>query len=216
MGKVVSKIVDQGRIQEVRGTSDTVKIWEGYRDQALMWRALVLLQFPITMGAIILAVLIWQGRITHVHVPQKPAPGIYHPSDIPDVMFVEHSTEFVNLIASYTPAVARRQFTAARERLLEPLLSKFSQEILGDELKTIESTNRSQLFFIDPTKTRLARNENGVEVVFVGERLKTVSDRNLPAVISQYVITMKTIPRNEINQYGIIITNITFEDLKRK
>jgi len=216
MGKsVVKKTVDNARVQEVRGTSDTVKIWEGYRDQALMWRALVLLQFPVTLSALIVAILIWQGRVTEVTVPEKPAPGIYHPREIPDKMFVEHATGFVNLVASYTPAIARRQFTAAREKLLEPLLSKFTQEIMGDELKTIESTNRSQIYFIDPTRTQVVRTENGVEVSFIGDRLKTIADRNLPTAVSQYIVTMKTIPRNDINPYGIIITNVSFQDLKR-
>ena len=212
---VVKKTVDSARVQEVRGTSDTVKIWEGYRDQALMWRALVLLQFPITLTALVLTVLIWQGRITEVTVPEKPAPGIYHPSEIPDKMFVEHATGFVNLVASYTPSIARRQFSSAREKLLEPLLSKFTTEIMGDELKTIESTNRSQIYFIDPTKTQISRGEGGVEISFVGDRLKTIAERNLPSVVSQYIVTMKTIPRNDINPYGIIITNVSFQDLKR-
>jgi hypothetical protein len=111
--------------------------------------------------------------------------------------------------------VARRQFSVAREKLLEPLLSKFTAEIMGEELKTIESTSRSQIFFTDPTKTQIERNENGVEVSLIGDRLKTIGDRNLPTVVSQYVITMKTIPRNDINPYGIIITNVSFQDLKR-
>jgi len=212
---VVNKIVADAKVQEVRGTADPVKIWDGYRDQALMWRALLLLQLPITILALMSTLCIWQGRETIVKVPLNPAPGMYHPKEIPDRLFIDEANSFINLIATYTPSVARRQFTTARDKLLEPLLSKFNEQMMQEELKAIESTSRSQIFYVDPTKTVIERDRNTVVVTLAGDRQKMISTRPLPTVKSQFRVTMRTIPRNDINPYGIVITEVGFQDSEK-
>jgi hypothetical protein len=214
-GKSISDLLDASKVREIKGTSDTIKVWEAYRDEALMWRAIALLQIPATLIALILCVLLWWGRETKLTVPPKPAPGHYSAREIPDVEFVETATEFVNLIASYQPVVARRQFIEARKFLSEPMLSNFNTEMLENELKAIESTSRTQLFFVDPTKTNIIRQGSQVTIEFIGDRLKIVAGQELPMIKSQYTVTMSTIPRNKLNPYGISILGASFNDVSR-
>jgi hypothetical protein len=208
----IKDLVGKTSVQEIKNTSDTIRIWESYRDQALMWRALTLIQFPISVGAILLSVILWQGRVTHIHVPRKPAPGIFRANEIPDQEFIDVATEFVNLVASYTPNTAERQFVRAREVLFGDLLNQFNQQIMKEELKTIQAASRTQLFFVDPNKTRIERKGGDVVVTFVGDRLKIITTRTLPTDTVRYEIRMKTIPRNALNPYGIVITHVSFDD----
>jgi hypothetical protein len=208
----LKELVGQTSFKEVNDNSDTIRIWESYRDQALMWRSLTLLQFPICVGALVLSIILWQGRVTHIHVPRKPAPGIFRANEIPDQEFIDVATEFVNLVASYTPNTAERQFLRAREVLFGDLLNQFNQQIMKDELKTIQAASRTQLFFVDPNKTVINRSGGDVVVTFMGDRLKIITTRTLPTDTIKYEIKMKTIPRNALNPYGIVITHVSFND----
>jgi hypothetical protein len=196
-----------------RGTLDT---WEKFQDEAVLWRVLTLIQFPITLVSLILAVFLGYSRSVVVNVPPKPAPGTYAPNEIPEAEFIDNATEFVNLIASYQPLNARRQFDEAAKRISEPFLTYFRDTIVTEELKTVESTNRSQFFFIDPTQTKVAYTEEGVKVTLQGERVKIVAGQELPGLVSRYSVTMRTIPRHKLNPYGIMVTGMGFENLVNK
>ena len=112
------------------------------------------------------------------------------------------------------PAVARRQFNQAREMLREPMLSRFDTDMMDLELRAIETTSRSQIFFSDPTKLDFKRtSENEAIVTFQGERLKIVAGKELPVTKARYSITLTTVPRQSLNPYGIVITNAVFESL---
>ena len=99
----------------------------------------------------------------------------------------------------------------------EPMLTKFREEMMGIELKAIENTNRTQLFFVDPLRTTMRRGKKkSVTVTFSGERLKIIAGKELPLVKTRYRITMTTIPRNKFNPYGIIITNTHAENINKR
>lgn len=203
-----TKIVDNKR------ETDTIRLWEGYRDQALLWRSLALLQIPATFISCIMALIFFYNQKITLNVPAKPLPGVYSPEEINDAEFMEASTSFINLIATYQPAVARRQFMKARELIAEPMLSKFDDDMMGAELRAIEMTRRTQLYFVDPTKYKIERNGKDILVTIVGERQKLVAGKELPAVTTKYVVTLGTIPRNAINPYGIVIKNVNVENVE--
>ena len=218
MGKAAQakKLIKNASVIDNRHESDTVKLWESYREQALLWRALSLLQIPATLVAVLLAYYMANTRNITLKVPQKPLPGLYAVQEIPDSEFVDVATEFVNLIATYQPTVARRQFTAAMDLLKEPMLSKFHDEMMQIELKAIENTNRTQIFFVDPLRTTIRRGrKRQVTVSLAGERMKIISGKELPLVKTRFTITMTTIPKNRFNPYGIVVTNIVAENLKK-
>lgn len=203
------KIIDQAGFKESRTENDTVRVWENYREQALLWRAMSLLQMPITVLSILLAIFIWNQRETHLDVPARPLPGFYEAGEVVDEEFIGRAREFVNLIASYQPDTARIQFKHASRYLVEPVLSNFKRQMLTQELQIIENTRRTQLFFIDPTKTEIERvGYDQVIVTFRGSREKLVASKKVPEVLSQFRIFLTTIPRNELNPFGIVITNI--------
>jgi predicted nucleic-acid-binding protein len=203
-------------LKDSRGESDTVKLWENYREQAAMWRAIALFQMPTSCLLVIFSIVLWVGRSTTLNVPAKPLPGIYLAKEIPDTEFIEFATTFVNLIATYQPAVGRRQYNQAREMIKEPMLTRFNQEMMDIELKAIETTYRTQAFFIDPVKTTVTRlNEKEITVTFEGERQKIVAGKELPTTQSRYSITMTTLPRQSVNPYGIVITNAIYEQVKQ-
>lgn len=211
--KVAKEIINDSRVIDSRGENDTLRLWENYRDQALLWRALALLQIPATLILVIFAFYLWGSQEITLNVPRNPLPGLYAAQEIPDTEFIDVATNFINLIATYQPAVARRQFQKAREILKEPMLEIFDREMIGTELKAIENTNRTQLFFVDPTKTSIERRDNHVFVTTIGDRLKIVAGKQLPVVLTKFQVSMTTIPRNDLNPYGIVVDNVTFENV---
>lgn len=213
--KAARLVADAGIIDSKR-ESDTVKLWEGYREQATLWRALALLQIPTTLIAVLVSFYMADTREITLNVPPKPLPGLYAVQEIPDSEFVDVATEFVNLIATYQPVIARRQINAASQMLKEPLLTRFRDEMLDVELKAIETTNRTQLFFVDPLRTTIKRGNNRmVTVSMQGERLKIIAGKELPMVRTKFTIVMTTIPRNQFNPYGIIIEDVIAENLNQ-
>ena len=208
---LVKQKVAETKLSTGRDGNDTISLWENYKDQSLMWRALALLQLPTTLTAILFAVLMWSTREITLTVPSKPLPGIYAAQDIPDNEFVNVALDYINLVGTYQPRTARRQFEAAMGMLHEPLLSKFKVDMMNSELPAIENSSRTQVFFIDPLKTRTQRQGNYVTVVVEGDRWKVIAGAELPTLSSRYRVTMTTIPRNKLNPYGIVITSVTFK-----
>jgi hypothetical protein len=207
---IKGKVADTN-LQVGRDKSDTIRLWENYKDQSLMWRSLSLIQLPTTLIAIVFAILMWSTREITLTVPSKPMPGIYAAQDIPDNEFVNVAMDYVNLIATYQPRTARRQFEAAEAMLKEPLLTKFREEMINSELGAIEHSARTQVFFVDPLKTAVSRRGNDVTVSISGERWKVIAGAELPVVTSRFRVTLTTIPRNKVNPYGIVITSVTFK-----
>ena len=82
-----------------RDQSDTIRLWENYKDQSLMWRSLSLIQLPTTMMAIVFAMMMWSTREITLTVPAKPMPGTYAAQDIPDNEFINVAIDYINLIA---------------------------------------------------------------------------------------------------------------------
>lgn len=197
-----------------RNRSDTLRMWERYQDDAIMWRAVALLQIPTTLITVIFAITLWMTRSVVVNIPPKPAPGTYAMNEIPDSEFVTEATEFVNLIASYQPLNARRQFNEAATRTVEPFLNLFVNKVVPNELSTIEATSRSQFFFVDPTKTKITYHDDHVSVTLFGERVKVVAGQELPGLNSQYTVSMRIVPRHKLNQYGIAVVGVEFNDIK--
>ncbi len=207
----VREVVGDTRLKATRSENDTIRLWENYKDQALMWRSLSLIQFPATFAALIFATVMWSTRVVNLTVPSKPEPGIHVAQDIPDTEFINAANTYVNLVATYQPGTARKQFEVARSMLKEPMYTKFGEEMMVSELGAIESTGRTQVFFTDPLRTKVTRNGNEVTVNLVGERWKVIQGSPLPTVTSRFTITMSTIPRNPLNPYGIVITLVSFK-----
>jgi hypothetical protein len=215
MAKVekLARAIKDTEFMESKGETDTIRLWENYRDQALLWRAMALLQIPTSLLLVVFSVILWTTRSVTLNVPAKPWRGVYLAKEIPDIEFVEVATNFINLIATYQPAVARRQFEHARQYLRDPILERFDLEMMNVELKAIENTNRTQIYFPDPNKTKLERPNDKLAIVsFSGDRLKLVAGKELPAVNTTFTVSMTTIPRQELNPYGIVIVNVTYEN----
>ncbi len=212
--KVATKLVKDSGIIDSRRESDTIKLWENYRDQALQWRSLALMQIPATLILLIFSVFLYAKRTIVLNVPRQPLPGTYPATDVPDDKFIENATDFLNLVATYQSASARPQFRKAREMLDGKMLSRFEVEMIGTELKVIENTSRTQIFFMDPTKTKIVRSGNDVTVQIEGTRIKYVAGKDLPPLPTVYAVTMSTLPRNTLNPFGIVISNVNFETVK--
>ncbi len=194
-----------------RAGSDTIRLWESYRDQAYLWRALALLQMPATALAVVMTLIMYFTKDTIIEVPDMPQPGYYSITKLPDSQFIGFAEEIVNLIASYQPINAHQQFQTARSYLWEPALGKFENEMLGKELRAIEETKRSQLFFADKRLVNVERypEEDYVVVRIPGTRQKLIGDKHLPPEYMAYYVKMTTIPRNVHNEYGIVIIDIS-------
>ena len=214
--ETTKRLVKESGIIDTREETDTIRLWESYRDQATLWRAMALLMLPTMLVMSLLCFYLWSSRSVTLNVPAKPLPGTYASQEIPDTEFIDVTTEFLNLIASYQYNVARRQYEQAARMLQEPVLSRFNSDMLGTELKTIESTNRTQIFFVDPATIAVDRAvPRQVTVSMSGDRMKLIAGRELPLVKTRFSVTMSTVPRNSLNPYGIVITDFGFENVER-
>lgn len=211
MGKV-AEILKASEIRSSLNDSDTIRLWESHQEQATLWRSLALIQIPITLLALVLALIMWGTRSVTLNVPAKPLPGIYAAQDIPDSEFIDFATDYINLIATYQPAVARRQFEEARRMLWGQMIQAFDTEMMGTEVRAIENTKRTQIFFADPTRVNINRDGRSVLVSMVGDRYKIIAGKEMPAVKTEFVVTMSTVPKNKFNPYGIVITNISLKN----
>jgi hypothetical protein len=197
-----------------RTGADTVRLWERYRDQALLWRALALLQIPTTFLAIGAALIMFFFADTVIQVPEKPEPGMYSVKQLPDAEFISAATRVVNSIATYQPETARIQFTDTRKMLWQPALGKFDEEMMQKEIQAIEETRRSQLFIINQSLVRVNRypERDTVEVRLPGTRYKLIGTDQLKPEQMVYFVKMTTIPKNPQNEYGIVVFNLERKD----
>jgi hypothetical protein len=193
-----------------RAGADTIRLWEGYREQAYLWRALCLLQMPATALSIAAALVMYFFADTIIEVPEHPQPGQYSTTQLPDSQFIDAANAVVNLIATYQPAVARRQFKTARKYLWEPALTEFENTMMTSEIQAIEETKRSQMFFSNPRLVKVERYPEFDQVVvrIPGIRQKLIGSKPLPPDEMVYYVKMTTIPRNVANEYGIVVVDI--------
>lgn len=211
---VASKIVQDSGLVHNRAETDTLKIWESYREQAALWRSLTMLQFPTTLLLVLLCLVMWYNKDITLHVPAKPLPGIYAAHEIPDTEFINVATDLLGLTATYRPHMARAQFMKAQDQLTEPFLSKFKREIVDVDLRAIEQTSRTQVFYADPIKTSVDRSVRGeVRVSVEGDRVKYIAGNERPTEHVRFSITMMMLPKNPLNPYGIVIKDMSTEDL---
>jgi hypothetical protein len=193
-----------------RAGADTIRLWESYKEQAYLWRALAILQMPATALSICAALIMYFFADTVIEVPERPQPGYYSVKQLPDSQFIETAQAVVNLVATYQPAVARRQFKTARKYLWEPALTEFEETMMGPEIKAIEETRRSQIFFVNPRLIKVERFPEYEQVVvrIPGLRQKLIGNQPLQPDEMVYYVKMTTVPKNVSNEYGVVITDI--------
>jgi hypothetical protein len=208
ISQATQQVLKATSVSAGRRESDTLRIWELYQDQAILWRALALLQIPATFSMIILTLWLYGNRTIVLNVPQNPRPGSYTIDQLTDPIIIDTATDFINLVQSYTPKTARRQMLEAEQRIVEPLLTKFHQQIVERDLKAIEQTQRSQLYLINPTKPVLSRGKDIATVTFEGDLLRIVAGTETRSKTVVWHIDLQTIPRNKLNEYGVVISDI--------
>jgi len=210
----ISGLVKDADIRHSKKDNDTLRLWESHKEQAVVWRALFLIQVPLTFTAMIMAMIMYFNSDPIINVPEKPLPGQYSANEIPAVEFENVASEYLNLVATYQPAVVRRQFEAAKEMLWGEIVEAYQREMMESELKMIENTRRTQIFFKDPTATKVVREGNSVVVTLVGDRQKIQAGKEIDAVRTEFTVTLTTIPRNKFNPYGIVITNVELKTME--
>ncbi len=196
-----------------RMPADTLRLWEFYREQASMWRALAILQMPATSIAFILALVMFFFADTTLEFPAKPLPGRYSVRQLPDEEFINFSKALISLMTTFQPTTAKIQFLQAQKLLWEPALSQFQTTMLRQELPGIEESRRSQVFFIDEGLVKVDRIEGDEKVIvrLPGVRQKMIGEKALDAEDMIFYIKMTTIPRNRENEFGIVAVDVRFE-----
>jgi len=203
---------------EGRTSADTLRLWESYREQALLWRALALLQMPSTALSLLAVLVMYLTHTTIIEVPDKPQPGRYAVTDLPDAQFINAATEVVNLISSYQPYKVERQFNLAQKYLWEPALSEFQKTMLTTELRRIIETQRTQVFFVDQGQIRVERfpEEEKVVVKLPGQLVKLIGRNMVPdQKPGQWILKMATIPRNQDNEFGVVVVDMKYREIER-
>lgn len=208
--KITKQILEGTKIRASKKPGDTIHVWEAYKEQALLWRMISLIQTPLSIICLIFAFTLYNHRTVVLDVPLNPLPGQYAADEIQDREFISVATEFVNLIATYQPLVAERQFKLAAQYLKGgEILDQYKEQLLKRELGAIGNTGRTQIFFVDPSQTTIDRTrDNKVIVNLTGQRTKIIAGEQLPIQTTRYRITMTTIPRNAYNRYGIVVSDV--------
>ena len=212
MARGFRKQKKQLEIVDGRSRDDSVRVWDRYRDMAFFWRTVALLQVPLCIGLLIAMISMYFSADTIVEVPERPQPGHYSVRKLPDSEFINVATEVSNLVTTFTPATADRQFKAARKYLWEPALTQFEQDKIATELRMIQETSRSQLFFIDIKQIKVERDprRDVVVVTLPGTRQKLIGNRALDPDEMVVLVQLTTIPKNIYNEFGIVVTDIRF------
>ena len=204
-----------------RAGADTFRLWENYKEQALLWRIIAIAQLPIALTAIIFGLVVYLTSDIVIEPPETPQPGMYSVKQLPDSEFLKVATDVINLIATYHPYTAEKQFRKAREFLWEPALSEFEQAFIKKRVKEIDEGSRSQAFMINHDLVQVRRYPT-LDMVIVripGTRLSLLGRKPLDDEIAFY-LKMTTIPKSAYNPSGIIIFDVrikkqTAEDLRR-
>jgi hypothetical protein len=210
----IAGIVKDSQIRQSNMDNDTIRLWESHKEQAGVWRALFLIQIPVTIISLIMAMIMFYSQTPIINVPEKPLPGQYSANEIPAVEFENFASEYLNLVATYQPSIVRRQLEAAKEMLWGEIIQTYETEMMGTELKMIENTKRTQIFFKDPTATKVVRDGRNVVVTLIGDRQKIQAGKEIDALRSEYTVIMTTVPRNKFNPYGIVIVNVSLKNLE--
>lgn len=193
-----------------RAGPDTIRLWDGYKEQMFLWRALAILSLPATLLAIALAVTMFYAAKVTVVVPPKPEPSRIELSQIPNEEFVRLASKVAVLLTSYRTHEARPQFAMVRQYLWEPALTPYEREWMKKELEVVESTSRSQVFFLSPRQVKVIRKDDHVVVRVPGTREKEVGGvKSSDEVV--WWFRMRTVPRNMFNENGIVINNLKVE-----
>jgi len=208
--KATAKVSRQSELIDGRTSNDSIRLWERYRDHAYIWRAVTILQFPVSVLGLGIALFFYYTADTSVQVPENPQPGHYSVKQLPDSEFIDVATKVVNLISTYQPHNARQQFFSARKFLWEPALSEFENSQVKNELRRIEETSRSQIFFIDTKQIKVERHRalDKVVVRLPGIRQKLLVQKPLKPDEMVFYVKMTTIPRNIHNEYGIVVVDL--------
>jgi len=200
-----------GQMERVAGRAgnDTLKLWEGYREQAYLWRAIALLQMPATTLALFAALVMFLFADTVIQVPPKPQPGYYSVRQLPDTAFIDVASEVVSLLANFQPARVQEQYKMAQDYLWEPALSDFQKKTPA-EIDKIVTTGKSQLFIVNTSLTRVDRDSSGdyVTVTLRGDRYKFIHKQPLAREVLDFHVKMATIPRNISNAFGIVVVDL--------
>ena len=204
-----------------RAGADTFRLWESYKEQAFLWRIVALFQLPITFVAVIFGLVTYFTADIVIEPPETPQPGMYSVKQLPDSEFLKVATDVVNLIATYQPNTAERQFRKAREYLWEPALSEFENVFIKNNVRVVNEQSRSQAFLInyDLINVRRYPSLDMVIVRIPGTRLSLIGRKPLDDEIAFY-LKMTTIPRSAYNPSGIIVFDVrikkqTSEDLRK-
>ena len=206
---------DIQQIERVAGRagSDTIRLWEGYKEQAYLWRALALLQMPATVIALFAAILAYYASDTVLEIPLRPQPGFYSAKDLSDSAFISVATELANLLATYNPDTVDEQFYKARGLLWEPALSDF-QDYVNREIPTIKKLRRSQAFYAPPQLAVVLRSGSVVRVFLRGEMRYWFGKKSPEVKELTYEFVMKTKPRSLTNKFGVVITDVRVHVVK--
>lgn len=228
MGKnLVNDLTAQERL-EGRTGADTIRLWENFKEQAYLWRAIAILQMPATFLALLGWLIVFMTADITIEPPENPQPGRYSVKQMPDSEFLRAATDIVNLIATYQPMTAEAQFRKARTKLWEPALSEFEARMIGinerdtnSEIWAISSSHRSQVFLVNNDLVRVQRfpNKDIAVVRLPGTVQRIISNEPLKSEEIVYYVKMTTIPRSAYNESGIVVIDIrlkkqTAEDLK--
>lgn len=183
--------------------------------KAFAFRLVTLGQLLLTACCVLFAIHQFGNTKMWFNVPEELLAGDYPMADIPDYVYSNLAQDFVSAVATYQPYIATRQFEHASSLLYGPVKDRFLRSKMGNELKAIQDTSRSQSMFIDHDRTQVASlDADTVQVGIIGAREKIIDGQVLPVATLKFLITIEKAYGETENQYGLVVTNYEEEVVK--
>ena len=197
-------------LAETPPAAEPERMEKGFKEQAYIWRTSAIVQMPVAALSIAVSLAMYFFADTVVEVHHKPEHGYHTGGQLNNSELINAATTVVNLVATYQPAIARRNFTSAQRFLIEPALSEFEETMMQKEAPKIEQTRRSQTFMVIPSGVRVERfpGADYAVVSVPGERTTWIANKKLVPEYMTYFVKLTATPQNLSNQYGLVASDL--------
>lgn len=211
----VSKKAKPPRPSGGRELGDTLRVWDRYKLETVFWRRVSLIQPAILVVACALMFYSVYSAEIRLIVPQEPMEGYYSSVSLPDSIFEQVAEEITNLLGTFTPGNIAKQYDQVKYFLWEPALTAWQAEIRR-QVKSSQSTSKTQLFLKDPLLTQVGRSSNGeFAIVRVeGVRYRYYGTTRYTPLNQTYTYYMRRVPRSKFNPYGVVVFRFSVESEK--
>lgn len=197
-------------MEEFQKEKDLNKVTAAYKMQSYFWRWVSLFQIPFLFFLLLFFLNLYISRDTIINVPDRPFEGYKEVSQLSDSEFINFAQDFFNLVGTFQPTIAEKQFETASTFLVGQKREEFKRDFLQTKLVEVRETSRTEELILEKENIALTRGPSGsnyVDIVASGYRRILIKQEELRPENAQIFIRIETSKDIENNQYGLYISD---------